>query len=372
MDVILHLTQDCQLDCVYCYGGQKRERAMSWEVARRAIDLMLDQPCTGTPPQLGFFGGEPLLEWPLLTRCVDHAEARAAEMGRSFRMAITTNGLGVDDAIARYLRGHRVMPTLSFDGVRAAQDACRRYRGGASSFADTQQAMLTLLGYFPDLVVCAVVSPENVRYLPESIDFLLGSGATRLLLNPNFFDTWDDRHLALWREGYEYAARCFERALRSGRFVHVNFITAKIAAHLKGGYELRDCCDFGQKEVAVAPSGNLYPCQRMVGEDTERLGLMGNVFTGFVGDACRCIAKGRQPTNPECLRCDLRRRCRNWCSCVNHRLTGRFDRTGSLVCFHERMAIEIADRAASRLFRDQDKTFLKTFYSEGQISPEWV
>jgi len=372
MDVILHLTHDCQLDCAYCYGGRKRARAMSWEVAQRAIDLIFDQPSTEPAPQIGFFGGEPLLELPLLRQCVAYAEAKSAATGKPFRTVITTNGLGLDDGIAEYLKLKQIEPTLSFDGVAAAQDASRPYPDGASSFADTRQAMLTLLRHFPDPIICAVVSPENVRCLPDTIDFFMEAGIRRLLLNPNFFADWDEPHLDLWRQGYEHAARRFEEEFRGGRVMHLNFITTKIVTHLKGGYDPWECCDFGLKEIAVAPSGNIYPCQRMVGEDTEQLGLMGNVFTGFIEQTCKALADGREVTSPECLECDLRRRCRNWCSCVNHRLTGRFDRTGPLVCFHERMAIEIADRVASALFAEKNATFMETFYFEKHADPEWV
>ncbi len=337
-----------------------------------AIDLLFDQPTAEPAAQIGFFGGEPLLELPLLKQCVAYAEARRAETGMPFRLAITTNGLSVDDALVKWLRSKAVEPTLSFDGVSQAQDACRRFPGGKSSFNDTRKAMVVLQRHFPDLAVCAVVSPENVRYLPDSIDFFIGSGIRRLLLNPNFFARWDDQQLALWHRGYTYAAERFEDEFRSGRVLHINFITAKIITHLKGGYDPSDCCDFGQKEIAVAPSGNIYPCQRMVGEDTEELGLMGDVFRGLNGKTCREMADARQVTGTECLRCDLRHRCRNWCSCVNHRLTNRFDRTGPLVCLHERMAIEVADGAASRLFEEKNKTFMETFYMEEQVASEWV
>jgi uncharacterized protein len=265
-----------------------------------------------------------------------------------------------------------VEPTLSFDGIPAAQDACRCYHDGSSSFSDTKEAMLLLFGHFPNLGICAVVTPETVRHLPATIDFFLEAGVHRLWLNPNFFAQWNEAELGLWRQGYEHAGTRVVQEFRNGRIFPVNFITAKIVTHLKGGYDPCDCCDFGLKEIAVAPSGNIYPCQRMVGEDTAELGLMGDVFTGLNAQTCKELADAKEVTSPECLQCDLRHRCRNWCSCVNHRLTGRFDRTSVLVCFHERMAIEIADHAASLLFQEKNKTFMETFYNEKQVSPEWV
>lgn len=374
MDAILHLTHDCQLDCAYCYSGRKRGDTMPWEVARQALDMAFDQspPDAATPITVGFFGGEPLLEMDLIRRSVAHAEARSSADGKPVRFAVTTNGLALDHAAADLLAEKGTDLTFSMDGGRPAQEACRPYADGSSSFDDTERALRHALDYFSDLAVCAVVTPENVRHLPESIDFLLKTGIRRLFLNPNFFASWQEEQLALWRQGYQHAAARFAQAFRRGDALNVNFITAKVITHLKGGYDPCECCDFGAKEVAVAPSGNIYPCQRMVGEDVETLGLMGNVFSGLDREKLRELAAGREVRSPQCLTCDLRRRCRNWCSCVNHRLTGRFDQVGGLVCWHERMAIEVADEVASRLFAEKDPTFLRTFYFETVVAPEWV
>jgi uncharacterized protein len=336
--------------------------------------MALDQPVLAGegPPQISFFGGEPLLQMDLIRQCIAYAESRSNTVGKPYRLSITTNGLGVDETTAAFLGSKAVDVTLSFDGVREAQDACRPYRDGRSSFSDTEAALHRLLRHVSDPAVCAVVSPENVHHLPASIDFLLAAGARRLMLNPNFFADWSDGQLDLWRQGYEHAAMRFEEAYVAGVPLNINFITAKVITHLKGGYDPCDCCDFGCKEIAVAPSGNIYPCQRMVGEDTEDLGLMGDVFGGIDPTMVAELVTCREVRSPECLQCDLRRRCRNWCSCVNHMLTGRFDRTGGLVCFHERMAIEIADLVASRLFASKNETFRATFYFEKQFQPEWV
>lgn len=373
MDVILHLTQDCQLDCIYCYGGRKLARSMPWEVAERAIDLLFEQPRRDEiPPLLSFFGGEPLLEIPLLKRCVAYAEERRAETGHPFRMTITTNGLNADEDTIAYLAEKEMAVALSFDGVPEAHNATRPYRGGGASFEDTRSALRRMQLHFPNLIICAVVSPENVACLPESIDFFLESGCRQIVLNPNFLASWTDRDCESWRAGYEHAAARFLESFRSGRPLHLSFITAKIATHLKGGYELCDCCDFGAKEIAVAPSGNIYPCQRMVGDDDGNPGLMGDVFRGLNPHICRQLTGAKQQCSTQCLQCDLQRRCRNWCSCVNYRLTGRYDLTAPIVCFHERTAIEIADRTASQLFKEKNPAFLQTFYAAGRVEPEWI
>ena len=88
MNVTLCLTHDCNLRCAYCYAGRKHGRRMTWETAQRAIDFALEHAVrraalTGEPPeaQLGYFGGEPLLEWDLLKRSSAYADEAAARLG---------------------------------------------------------------------------------------------------------------------------------------------------------------------------------------------------------------------------------------------------------------------------------------------------
>jgi hypothetical protein len=36
------------------------------------------------------------------------------------------------------------------------------------------------------------------------------------------------------------------------------------------------------------------------------------------------------------------------------------------------MAIELADRVATRLFKQNNRTFMETFYSEKRVASEWI
>ncbi len=69
------LTDQCNLGCSYCdVLGRPEERRcgerMSWAVAERAMENLLArlQAEPELEAQVTFFGGEPLLAWPLLER----------------------------------------------------------------------------------------------------------------------------------------------------------------------------------------------------------------------------------------------------------------------------------------------------------------
>lgn len=74
----LVVTQACNLRCSYCYTGRKFRRQMSDQTARRSIDAAFASLHDGGTLELGFFGGEPLLQAAAIRRWIDYAQLTAA------------------------------------------------------------------------------------------------------------------------------------------------------------------------------------------------------------------------------------------------------------------------------------------------------
>src|SRR5678816_2618783 len=112
-------------------------------------------------------------------------------------------------------------------------------------------------------------------FLGASIDALAGRGVRRIALNPNWLGRWTDDDCAASRDGYERAAEGYVGAYRAARPFALNVFDDKIALHLLGPAAGLHGCGFGEWDVAVAPSGRLYPCGRVVGEDHDGALAMG-------------------------------------------------------------------------------------------------
>jgi uncharacterized protein len=363
MDVSLVLTHDCNLGCDYCSAGEKSRRRMSDEVLERALDLAFADESEHV--QVSFFGGEPLLEWELVQRAADGAAARARASGKTLQLVVTTNGTLLDDERIAFLVERDAYVGLSIDGVRAAHEATRPTRGGRSSFAAVEGALERLVAHGAWFQTISVVDPRNVRWLGESLRFLVARGVERLTLNPNFHAAWSDDELAAWSRGYEAAAALYVERCLAGAPVYLSVIEDKLIAHVKGGLADEDRCRFGHGAVAVAPSGNLYPCERLVEEDTGALRI-GDVFAG--------LARGRQmvldaqtgPVNEECTGCGVRERCASFCACANLAETGAIGVAGGVQCWHEQLATRVADAVGAELWRARDPRFLARVYSYGE------
>ena len=88
--LVLMVNHACNLRCTYCYTGTKFSRKMPEAVGRKCIDRALRSIRPGGVLELGFFGGEPLIEAALIDLVKN----------RERSMAIGERGRGVFEAQA--------------------------------------------------------------------------------------------------------------------------------------------------------------------------------------------------------------------------------------------------------------------------------
>jgi uncharacterized protein len=368
MNLTLVLTHQCNLACHYCYAGEKMNRKMTWETARKAIDHAIAAP--GSLLDLAYFGGEPLLEWELLQRTFRYARDEAARVGKRLRPLVTTNGTKLTRARLAWLIENDFFLGFSMDGGAAAMAAARPFKSGRSSFEAVEASLDRLLesGY-ARYEVMMVVDPKSAPYLAEGVEYLIDKGVKRLAFNPNFFTPWDDEAKGYWRRGYQVAADAWADSYRRGEPLYVNFLDSKVITAVKGGFGVEDTCSFEGGELAVAPSGNMYPCERLVGDDRDPTWVIGHV-DGGVSPAKTCTASSScGNVDDECVTCPLQPRCMNWCGCTNYLESGAANRAGGNLCWHEKMAIPLADKVGSALYAEQNPRFLERFYFESSESP---
>ena len=74
--LVLSVTRACNMRCHYCYTGKKSPQTLSDVAARRAVDRAVASLAPGGTLELGFFGGEPLLEPDLVRAVLDYARGK--------------------------------------------------------------------------------------------------------------------------------------------------------------------------------------------------------------------------------------------------------------------------------------------------------
>ena len=174
--VVLFLTNQCNLRCSYCYAfsGEYPPKTMSWEIAKAAIDFVMRGVVKHRLPDmtLGFHGGgEPTLNWKVLTQAVDYARARAEENHIRLHVSGAFNGYWSKKVLDYIIRNFTDL-SLSFDGLPAVQNAQRSAIGKTDSFTRVAATLQALDEARSSYGIRMTVTNDAVSRMAESIAYI--------------------------------------------------------------------------------------------------------------------------------------------------------------------------------------------------------
>ena len=355
----LCLTHNCNLRCTYCYSGEKIARSMNADTARRAIDFLGDScngSCTAT-----FFGGEPLAEIGLLKEIVAYSRGR---YGDRIRFRMSTNGTLLDRELLDYLRANEVYFVLSIDGNEDQHNRCRRFAGGEGTYAKIARHVDDILELNPYTMAVSVVVPETVEFLAAGVKDLFAKGFRYVVQTLDYSAPWDKPHIKALKTQYSILADFYYERLKRDDKVFYSPFDERIKTWAQKPYGKGDLCDLANTQLAIAPSGRIYPCVQFVGEDDTRdqTHSIGDVTGGFDEDRRRYYVGENYAEKATCAGCALEGRCATYCGCVNWRATGSLRKVPPIICEHERMLMPIVDRLATKLWRQNNPLFKRKFY----------
>lgn len=106
----LHISHDCNMSCMYCFasGGilMKEKLLMSFDTAKTAVDLLINNSANHRNLEVDFFGGEPLMNFEVVRQTVEYAESLEEKFNKKFRFTITTNAMLLNDEIMDFVNAH--------------------------------------------------------------------------------------------------------------------------------------------------------------------------------------------------------------------------------------------------------------------------
>jgi len=374
--LILNVSEECNLRCEYCYyttgapgERQHRKRFMTWEIARRSIEFFIAHSGgtweaytdyqrlppgqsagtgngIGGPPCIGFYGGEPLLNWPVVKKSAEYI--RGLSNGADYMMNMTTNGTLLNPRIADFLVANDVILSVSIDGPKWCHDRYRHFPDGKGSF-DQICSNLTYIRrkhpayYGRNLSLLAVVAPPvdyrdlfdfflhfdlaprgRVRLVPVST--VPGSSFVRELKNDDAVNGTRE----LWRE-YGESAIAGELSLDDASLdvqkrQKLLLLRGMFDGHIRDAYMrtkytcenqsvLPDrlsqnfgMCLPGAERLFVTTQGSLLPCERVPSCASDF--VIGNIDTGFdIAAVMNLCERSASVIEDECVNCWNVRTC---------------------------------------------------------------
>jgi uncharacterized protein len=323
---------------------------MPFDMGVVAIARAFESLQPGGALNLGFFGGEPLLEAGRIVEWMEHARRSAVQREKGVSFSLTTNGTITSERAWIIMLSADMDLAVSFDANPAIHDRHRRTTHNEGTAAMVERTLSRLLGVGKSFTTVVVVRPDNLQEIPEGIEYLYAMGVRRVNLSLDLWTRWtaqDAKNLD------DLVTRLAEKWFRWLPEFSLNWFDAKVSelARLPGN-EQAVRCGFGAGEIAVAPSGRLYPCERVVGEDRpdNPLRLAGNVREGTdflspsIGAFSRC---------GPCSECVLNFACDTFCRCSNFIRTGDVNRPDGLLCtLNKSTARAVADVLNRRQFHN--------------------
>jgi len=343
--LVLVVTQNCNLSCDYCYMGRKRAVSMPLETAKEAISRSLVSLSPLGVLDLGFFGGEPLLEAGRILDLMKFARCATERYGQAVRFGVTTNGTVESEEAWQVMTSPEVDLAISCDGLPEVHDLHRRTPAGERTYGRVERTLKRLNALEKTFRVVSVVSPDTVSRLPDGVEHLVSLGITELDLSLNVWAKWTEGEMGALEQAIARTARLWGCRLPS---LSVNWFDEKLATLMGVPLTQSARCRFGAGEIAVAPSGRLYPCERLVGEDSPsnpmvlssssyRAGSFVPVgaVVGSTCETCRC-----------CAALDM---CNTFCRCSNYVRTGNTETPDRFLCLFNKFCMRETARVLKEL-----------------------
>ncbi len=199
------VTKDCQLACKYCYlVGKNTKERMSWEVAKAAIDYILDQEEEMKQESViwDFIGGEPFLEIDLIDKICDYLKTemyrRNHHWFNSYRLSFSTNGINYDsEKVQNFISKNKdhISIGITIDGTKTKHDLNRIYKGDGEergSYEDVVRNIPLWLSQFPHGGTKVTISSADIPYIKESVLHLFSLGIHEVNINCVFEKVWNE------------------------------------------------------------------------------------------------------------------------------------------------------------------------------------
>lgn len=336
------VTKDCQLACKYCYlVGKNTKERMSWDVAKQAIDYVLDHEADMKEESViwDFIGGEPFLEIDLIDKICDYLKVemyrRKHHWFNSYRFSFATNGINYGtEKVQNFIKKNHAHLSIgiTIDGTKRKHDLNRIWKtedmqrgitpkpeDEKGSYDDVVKNIPLWLEQFPGAGTKVTISSADIPYIKESVLHLYSLGIHEVNINCVFEDVWKEGDDKLFEEQLMQLAD----AIIDGGYYQdyaCSFFTEQMGKPLDCKLDNQNWCGAGRM-LAVDAEGNFYPCTRFAQYSlrSKKAWIIGNVRDGIDKNKLRpflTLDRCTQSTQ-ECIDCEVASGCA-WCQGENY------------------------------------------------------
>jgi len=299
-------TLQCNFACGYCYQGDREDfnqfaDKMTLETSAR-IAAWIENELDRLRPEkfaMTFFGGEPLLNLPVVYDLAERTWAATQARGIRQSLSMITNGLLLTEDVVDRLapRGLRTVK-VTLDGDRETHDRMRPLRGGQGTFDRIVENIRKVAGRV-NISLGGNFDETSADSFPALLDFISAQDFADKLVRVNFKPIVRDRPqpkpslkgllplIPVSDTGKTLAGTCMTSAGAGGgstcdscSFLDEKMVSLREETHRHGlpgptGIPSGPCHVHHENAHTIGPDGSLYACPGFTGEKAMSTGHIG-------------------------------------------------------------------------------------------------
>lgn len=338
-DLILIVTEQCNMRCAYCvyeedlYDNRRNHNSkfMDIDTAHKAIDLYLKtnqqeiyKPFARRAMNIVFYGGEPLLNWPVVSDAIVYAREKY-DGEFPLYIGMTTNLTLLKPEWLPFLRDNDIFINVSLDGPEKEQNRYRHFADGSPTFKKVYDNLKMIRDfdseYFEKYIKAMVTCNGNTDFI-EVADFFDLDANSPSIQNVSMLKDLEDGRFHMQypydkkqrQDSQRALISRYEQALRDKQPMVCGSALYKLMYEaqsndfhkphrLSGQSEWYTGSCLPGRKIVVGADGMMYPCERIAmdyptghvdsGLDEERLLKYFNSFLASTDECGECWARRR-------------------------------------------------------------------------------
>lgn len=356
-------TRNCNLNCKYCFEGEKKDVFLSIDVIPEILDfidsfLKNDFIYNKEYVRIDFNGGEALLNKKFIIEFMNKTKTK------NFDYSITTNGLLLDEDLINIINDNKIKIQISLDGRKISHDLNRQYYNGEGSFdAVFEKAILLKKKYWESFFsVSLVFTPETVYDLADNIKFLLENEFYEISFSPCLDFEWKENDIKEFDKQMKQIGKIYIDYMMNEKEIYLSQLSDAFDIILNNFQKSH--CGACTDMITILPNGNILPCGGFVGCTNENEISVGNISNDLDYEKINfyVFQKKLKANDQDCNLCVLNSRCHHICFAVNNRIMHDRLKICPIICRLNQLSIIEADYVFDYLVKNNNKTFKRMYH----------
>lgn len=356
MECTLYLTDDCNLQCSYCYEGNKKHKSyMSEATLDKVLEFIVSNNLPNDSIEILLLGGEPLLNKKAFFRIIDIVNQKYTKIKSLFHFQTTTNGVLLDEKTIDFIENNNIDLSISIDGDRETHNLNRKSVSGKDVYDIILLNMERLIQRKINFSVRMTVTDNNVRLLYQNVKYFYKLGVRRINIGMDEVGEWSEESIQILDQQMELLDKFYLENFADDENAVFNLHDYKLSTFVfkrKPVY-----CSAGSKgHLVINSKGEFYPCGYVA---NEPLWKQGSVYTEFKRkefiDAVRLHVKRES----SCKNCEIAFTCCGAkCGFLNFSRTGFLNVNHVITCKLQRILYNHNVKVFEELYRNYNKKMM--------------